>query len=200
MVHDDIPLEVQKQISDDDVWWRNGQRSTAAQFLSQYSLHDSCLPGIQLSYLGMCDVLLQWDTMWINPDQKPMNLDLIDLPEIRRHYGGPWPYLCIRFSSVHQMISSHHEEEADIIIGQATTMQISSDQRSDWLDLLSKLTVFDEEAGAFLLEDNVHCTTFKGIGNHRLSIVHSEPTFFLGIKPDGSLLHLPDLEVFEPGL
>jgi hypothetical protein len=195
MFHDDLPLDVQKQISDNNVWWKNGQRSTAVRFLNQYSLHDSNLLGVNLSYLSMCNVLLKWDTIWINPDEKPMDLDLIVLPEGRPYYGGPWPYLCILFSSVHQLIFSQPKDTVDTIIGQATTMQISSEQRSDWLDLLSNLTVFDAEAGAFLLEDNVHCTTFKGTGDNRLSIVHSEPTFFLGIKPDGSLLHIPDLEV-----
>jgi hypothetical protein len=117
----------------------------------------------------------------------------------KSYLGGDvrqWPYLVILFSTVHQILSDHHHTHVvDTVITRAETSALSPSERMLWLDLLTKLDFLSKEVGSFLLDDNVHCTTFGGTSPNHLHFIHSEPTSFLCLKVDGSLIHLPDLKV-----
>lgn len=92
------------------------------------------------------------------------------------------------------MLSDHSEKYVvDEVVNAASTRTLTDDQRSEWLDSLLKLSIFDDDIGDFLLSESVHITTFEGTGRNHVHVVHNEPTYFLCVKSNGSILHLPEL-------
>lgn len=104
--------------------------------------------------------------------------------------------LFIDFPNVHQVLSDHSEKYVfHNGIGHASTKILTAEQRMSWLDFLLNTAVVSEDVGEFLLNESVHCTTFVGVSGNHIHLIHSEPTQFLCIKLDGSILHLPGLMV-----
>jgi hypothetical protein len=189
MIYDSVPMAVQQTISSKDVWWEHGQRATIEGFLSQYTVNDSYSRGIQFQQDGSAQALIKFDVKNINPEGSKLGL-----PTERGYIGAL--YLCINFTSVHQILSDHAEKYvSDYMITRASTNTVDSKQRALWLELFSKLNVVSKDTGSFLSYNNLHCTTFEGLAENHVYILHSEPTLFLCVKYDGSMLKLPDLEL-----
>jgi hypothetical protein len=189
MIYDNVPLAVQQSLANQDIWWEHGQRSTLEQFLSQYSLNASYSRGIQFQQDGSAQSLLKFDLMSLNARGKTLDLPL--------EYIGAM-YLCINFTNVHQILSDHAEKYiADYAVTRASTNPVDKEQRALWLDLYSKLNVVSKDTGSFLSDDNLHCTSFEGTAENHVYILHSEPTIFLALKYDGSVLKLPDLDLSD---
>ena len=198
MIWGEISEEAQSVFADNDVWWQKGQRSTIQQFLSQYTLHDSYWRSIDFEHGGMLYAVVLFDIIHIDPKQHKLDLPMRGEGMSRPVYTGEWPYLCIKFAGVHQMLSNHSEKYViDEVVSGASTRMLTDDQRSEWLDSLLKLSIFDDDIGDFLLSESVHITTFEGTGRNHVHIVHNEPTYFLCVKHDGSVLHLPDLAISD---
>ena len=192
MVFEKLPTAVEMVVTDDDTWWKHGQRSTMQQFLSQYTLHDSYWNGIRFQQTGSCQAIMKLDSVHIDPE-----LITLDLPISmnRKHYNDD-PYLCLNFPNVHQILSDHSQKYVtDYVVNYASTKMITTEQRTSWLDLFLKSNVVGEDAGDFLLDENLHCTTFEGTGRNHVYLIHSEPIIVLAVKSDGSILHLPHLEI-----
>jgi hypothetical protein len=196
MILDGLTVEAQRVLSDEDVWWKHGQRSTVDKFLSQYTLHDSYWIGVQFQQNGSCMALLKFDVVWINPALKKLDLPVQTNNVGKKHYSGGWPYLCIYFPNAHQILSDHSEKYVvDSAIADASTKILTAEQRASWLELFLRSDVVGDTTGEFLLNENVHCTSFEGTAHNRVYIIHNEPTLFLCVKRDGSALRLPDLEL-----
>jgi hypothetical protein len=192
MYNDKIPLAVRQVLSNQSVWWEHAQKSTIEQFLDQYTLHDSYWLELQFLQTGSCLLLIRFDTMFVDPSAKKL-----DLPLANQHYVDE-PFLCIKFTNVHQILSDHAEKYVvDNVILHADTKRLTAEEREQWLEHLTKLSELGGNIGDFLLDENTHCTSFKGTAHNYVHLIHSEPTFFLCVKSDGSILKLPDLVLFN---
>lgn len=196
MIWGEIPEEVRGVFADSDIWWEKGQRSTIKQFLSQYTLHDSYWRSIDFEHGGVLYAVMLFDIQHVDPKRHKLDLPIIGEGRGRPFYTGQWPYLCIRFNGVHQLLSKHSEKYVvDDVVNAASTRILTEEQRSEWLDSILKLSLFSDDVADFLLNEGVHITTFEGTGVNHVHVVHNEPTQFLCVKQDGSFVHLPDLAV-----
>ena len=195
MIWSKISNDAQKTLMDDEVWWKKSQKSSVQQFLSQYTLHDSYWRGITYEYGGILHAIVSLDISHINPKQHKLDLLMTGEQMGSPHYSGKWPYLCIRFPNILQIVSNNNEKYVDDYLNGASTKMLTSEQRLEWLNSLLKLSIFDDDIGDFLLDEGIHVTTFEGTGKNYVHIIHNEPTYYLCIKDDGTILHLPDLEV-----
>ena len=187
MIWGEIPEVVRSVFADNDVWWKKGQQSTMQQFLSQYTLHDSDWQSLDFEHGGVLYAVVLFDILYHVDSNK------LDWPDDVNS-----PYLCIRFGSVHQLLSDHSQKSLHgYVVNFASTRKLTDEQRSEWIDLLLNLSIFSDDIADFLLSDSIHITTFEGAAGNHIHVVHNEPTMFLCVNHDGSVLHLPDLKISE---
>ncbi len=187
----EITPEVERRIAEQKENWKSMQRSSMERFLSRCSLHDSYLLGFNISADGGAEILLRWDVHQIDPDVIALDLEIQHRSDGRAMYTGEPPYLLITFSKLHHIIFDQDVGLSDQVITDVESRVLLPDERDLWLEHILKSTIYRRSMGEFLLNVDVCCTTFEGI--NPVLVVHSSPVSFLGIKTDGSLLHIPHL-------
>lgn len=177
MYLNDIPPEIQNRLSDSDFRWKHNQSSTMARFLRDYSVHDSYLCRLEMGFWGTWELILRWDLMAQRDDDLRLKRDA---------------FLCIQFPNVFQIVGSGQENAFDHVILSAETKQATVQQREAWLDFMTKCAIFPQNAGDFLLDENIHLTQLEGTAS-QISIVHGEPTSFLAMNRDGIPFTIPSI-------